>query len=145
MHADGNGSLARGDRDPRTVLLVVQRPGGPFFRYAETRRASGSEPPHAGGTGSPGTRSEDDCGILAGQTVVVHEHLDGRMSIRYGPNVIAQYTPDEVPDQAPKRRGIPRLPKTKALPNQFGRRSFSELEARPPDLRDLTLLARTAG
>jgi hypothetical protein len=47
---------------------------------------------------------------LAGQTVVVHEHLDGRVSIRYGPHVIAQYANDELPPQAPKRRGTPRLP-----------------------------------
>jgi hypothetical protein len=47
---------------------------------------------------------------LAGQTVVVHEHLDGRVSIRYGPHVIAQYAEHELPSQAPKRRGTPRLP-----------------------------------
>src|SRR5947209_2512816 len=47
---------------------------------------------------------------LAGQTVVVHEHLDGRVSIRYGPHVIAQYADDELPPQAPRRRGTPRLP-----------------------------------
>ncbi|MFL6305066.1 MAG: ISNCY family transposase [Candidatus Sulfotelmatobacter sp.] len=47
---------------------------------------------------------------LAGQTVVVHEHLDGRVSIRYGPHVIAQYANDELPPRAPKRRGTPRLP-----------------------------------
>ena len=47
---------------------------------------------------------------LAGQTVVVHEHLDGRVSIRYGPHVIAQYASDKLPPQAPKRRGTPRLP-----------------------------------
>jgi transposase len=47
---------------------------------------------------------------LAGQTVIVHEHLDGRVSIRYGPHVIAQYAIDELPPQAPKRRGTPRLP-----------------------------------
>ncbi|HST79343.1 MAG TPA: ISNCY family transposase [Verrucomicrobiae bacterium] len=47
---------------------------------------------------------------LAGQTVVVHEHLDGRVSIRYGPHVIAQYATDELPPQSPKRRGTPRLP-----------------------------------
>ena len=47
---------------------------------------------------------------LAGQTVVVHEHLDGRMSIRYGPHLIAQYAPDQLPPQAPRRRGTPRLP-----------------------------------
>lgn len=51
---------------------------------------------------------------LAGQTVTVHEHLDGRMSIRYGPNVIAQYAPDELPPQAAKRRGTPRLPTGRA-------------------------------
>ena len=47
---------------------------------------------------------------LAGQTVVVHEHLDGRVSIRFGPNLIAQYNRDELPPAAPKRRGKPRLP-----------------------------------
>jgi transposase len=47
---------------------------------------------------------------LAGQTVIVHEHLDGRLSIRYGPNVIAQYAADQLPPQAAKRRGTPRLP-----------------------------------
>jgi transposase len=47
---------------------------------------------------------------LAGQTVVVHEHLDGRVSIRYGPHVIAQYANHELPPRSPKRRGTPRLP-----------------------------------
>jgi hypothetical protein len=51
---------------------------------------------------------------LAGQTVVVHEHLDGRMSIRYGPHVVAQYSADKLPPQAPPRRGKPRLPVGKA-------------------------------
>lgn len=51
---------------------------------------------------------------LAGQTVVVHEHLDGRMSIRYGPHLIAQYPGDKLPPQAPPRRGKPRLPVRKA-------------------------------
>jgi transposase len=50
---------------------------------------------------------------LAGQSVVVHEHLDGRISIRYGPHLIAQYAPDQLPPQAPKRRGSPRLPVAK--------------------------------
>jgi transposase len=47
---------------------------------------------------------------LAGQTVVVHEHLDGRVSIRYGPHLVAQYSPNELPPQATPRRGKPRLP-----------------------------------
>lgn len=51
---------------------------------------------------------------LAGQTVIVHEHLDGRMSIRYGPHVIAQYAADQLPPQAAKRRGTPRLPTGRA-------------------------------
>jgi transposase len=51
---------------------------------------------------------------LVGQTVVVHEHLDGRMSIRYGPHLIAQYASDRLPPQAPRRRGTPRLPIGKA-------------------------------
>jgi transposase len=46
---------------------------------------------------------------LAGATVVLHEHLDGRISIRYGPHLIAEYDPDQLPPQAPRRRGKPRL------------------------------------
>jgi transposase len=51
---------------------------------------------------------------LAGQTVIVHEHLNGRMSIRYGPHLVAQYESDQLPPQAPRRRGTPRLPVGKA-------------------------------
>jgi transposase len=51
---------------------------------------------------------------LAGQNVVVHEHLDGRVSIRYGPHLVAQWAPEELPPQAPKRRGSPRLPVARA-------------------------------
>jgi transposase len=47
---------------------------------------------------------------LAGATVVVHEHLDGRMSIHYGPHRIAAYAADQLPAPAPRRRGTPRLP-----------------------------------
>lgn len=45
---------------------------------------------------------------LAGQSVVVHEHLDGQVSIRYGPHLVAHYTQQELPPQAPRRRGTPR-------------------------------------
>jgi transposase len=47
---------------------------------------------------------------LAGQIVVVHEHLDGNVSIRYGATLVAQFAVDELPPRAPKRRGTPRLP-----------------------------------
>lgn len=50
---------------------------------------------------------------LAGQTVIVHEHLDGRVSIRYGPHLVAQYQSEQLPPQAPKRRGTPRPPVAK--------------------------------
>jgi transposase len=51
---------------------------------------------------------------LAGATVVVHEHLDGRVSIHYGPHAIAEYAADQLPVQAPRRRGTPRLPMGRA-------------------------------
>lgn len=51
---------------------------------------------------------------LAGATVVVHEHLDGRMSIHYGPHRIAEYAADQLPAPAPRRRGTPRPPMGRA-------------------------------
>lgn len=41
---------------------------------------------------------------LAKQIVTIHEHLDGRVSLRYGPHLIAQYTPAELPPKAAPRR-----------------------------------------
>jgi hypothetical protein len=32
---------------------------------------------------------------LAGSTVTVHEHLDGGVSIRFGPHVVGRYTADQ--------------------------------------------------
>src|SRR5215470_11817351 len=34
---------------------------------------------------------------LAGCTVTIHEHLNGRISIRYGPHVVGQFEPDQRP------------------------------------------------
>jgi transposase len=51
---------------------------------------------------------------LAGMTVEVHEHLDGSVTIHYGPHRIAEFAPGGLPPQAPKRRGTPRLPYPKA-------------------------------
>jgi transposase len=51
---------------------------------------------------------------LAGATVVVHEHLDGRVSVRYGPHVIAEWAAGQLPLPAARRRGTPRLPVGKA-------------------------------
>jgi transposase len=51
---------------------------------------------------------------LAGMTVEVHEHLDGSVTIHYGPHRIAEFAAGQIPPQAPKRRGTPRLPYRKA-------------------------------
>ncbi len=47
---------------------------------------------------------------LARQTVMVHEHLDGRVSIRYGPHIIAEYTGDGLPWPGPRRKHSAKLP-----------------------------------
>ena len=47
---------------------------------------------------------------LAGGSVIIHEHLDGRVSIRYGPHLIAEYATGQLPPQGPRRRGTPRPP-----------------------------------
>jgi hypothetical protein len=41
---------------------------------------------------------------LAGCTVTIHEHLDGTVSIRYGPHVVGRYTADGQRRQAEPRR-----------------------------------------
>lgn len=51
---------------------------------------------------------------LAGMTVEVREHLDGSVTIHYGPHRIAEFASCRLPPQAPKRRGTPRLPYPKA-------------------------------
>jgi len=51
---------------------------------------------------------------LAGQTVIVHEHLDGRVSIRYGPQLIAEYANNGLPLPSPRRKHTGRLPRRAA-------------------------------
>lgn len=41
---------------------------------------------------------------LAGCTVMIHEHLDGRISIRYGPNVVGRYEADGRAIESPQRK-----------------------------------------
>jgi hypothetical protein len=40
---------------------------------------------------------------LAGCTVTVHEHLDGRISVRYGPHVVADWSRSEAEKPKPRR------------------------------------------
>jgi transposase len=42
---------------------------------------------------------------LAGCTVMIHEHLDGRISIRYGPHVVAQFDAAGQATQRPASKG----------------------------------------
>jgi transposase len=42
---------------------------------------------------------------LAGCTVTVHEHLDGRISVRYGPHVVAHWSQSEASGTPKARRG----------------------------------------
>jgi len=42
---------------------------------------------------------------LAGCTVIVHEHLDGTMSVRYGPHMVGRYDRNGDPLLKPERRG----------------------------------------
>jgi transposase len=51
---------------------------------------------------------------LAGMTVAVHEQLDGSVTIHYGPHRIAEFAPEQIPPQAPRRPGKPRLPYPRA-------------------------------
>ena len=42
---------------------------------------------------------------LAGSTVTIHEHLDGGVSIRFGPHVVGRFTADGTPVGKEERRG----------------------------------------
>ena len=42
---------------------------------------------------------------LAGCTVIVHEHLDERISVRYGPHVVANWNPGGLAGNSKPRRG----------------------------------------
>jgi hypothetical protein len=59
---------------------------------------------------------------LAGTTVLLLEHLDGSVTIHYGPHRIAAYAPDQLPVQAPKKRGTPRQPYPKTALSEGGMR-----------------------
>jgi hypothetical protein len=45
---------------------------------------------------------------LAGCTVTVHELLDGRLVVRYGPDEVVRFEPAELPTPQPKRAKTPR-------------------------------------
>jgi transposase len=77
---------------------------------------------------------------LAGCTVTIHEHLDGSVSIRYGPHVVGRYTaigetrPSQ-PDKLPKSRGKGGPVETVENQNTVSHRSHRPLEI-PQQRRD---------
>jgi len=68
---------------------------------------------------------------LAGCVVTVHQHLDGRVSIRYGPHLIALWPADQLPVQAPKPSRPARLPATAPRPPGSGWASPSTRQGFP--------------
>lgn len=74
---------------------------------------------------------------LAGCTVTIHEHLDGRISIRYGPHVVGRYEADGTPIAAtPRKKGAGRgkAAPVEAVENQkpVSHRSHRRLEIPQP-------------
>ena len=57
---------------------------------------------------------------LAGCVVTVHEHLDGRVSIRYGPHLVGAWPADQLPLSAPKPSRPARLPVVLPRPPSSG-------------------------
>jgi len=68
---------------------------------------------------------------LAGCTVTIHEHLDGRVSIRYGPHVVGWYQADATPIQKAERRGKAGTVEAVENHKQVSHRSHSALEISP--------------
>ena len=68
---------------------------------------------------------------LAGCTVTIHEHLDGNVSIRYGPHVVGRYGADGTPLQKGERGGKAGPVETVENQNQVSHCSHSSLEISP--------------
>jgi transposase len=64
---------------------------------------------------------------LAGCTVTIHEHLDGKVSIRYGPHVVGRYEADGTAVQKGERRGKAGPVETVENQKQVSHRSHSSL------------------
>ena len=74
---------------------------------------------------------------LAGSTVTIHQHLDGAVSIRYGPHVVGRFTAQGQPLQPkprPESRGKARPLETVENQTQVSHRSHRPLEI--PKIRD---------
>jgi hypothetical protein len=68
---------------------------------------------------------------LAGSTVTIHEHLDGGISIRFGPHVVGWFTADGKPADPKERRGKGGSLETGENQNQVSSGSHPPLEIAP--------------
>ena len=68
---------------------------------------------------------------LAGCTVTVHEHLDGTISVRYGPHEVGRYARSGDPLPKPERRGKGGAMEATENQNQVSHRSHRSLEISP--------------
>jgi hypothetical protein len=68
---------------------------------------------------------------LAGCAVTIHEHLDGRVSIRYGPHRVGVWPADQLPLPAPKLARPARLPVARPRPPTPGYASPSTRQGVP--------------
>jgi hypothetical protein len=72
---------------------------------------------------------------LAGCTVTIHEHLDGRVSVRWGPHVVGHYDAEGKPIQKEKggRKGTPVETVEKRKPTPRGATRLLEIPTRSSD------------
>ncbi len=68
---------------------------------------------------------------LAGSTVTIHEHLDGGISIRFGPHVVGRFTADGKPIDPKQRRGKGGSMETGENQTQVSSASHPPLEIAP--------------
>ena len=107
------GALHRGVQRKFTVPAAEK--GTAFRRYAAdgseldlhgADRAGGGQGQHGGASGTGVWQLEKSRfrARLAGSTVTIHEHLDGTVSIRYGPHVVGRFAANGAPLNAEKTK-----------------------------------------
>jgi hypothetical protein len=60
---------------------------------------------------------------LAGCTVTIHEHLDGRVSVRYGPHVVGRWGASAAAEKSPRRSPLLSPPAKNQTPSEERRES----------------------
>ena len=87
-----NDKFAVEAREPGTAFRRTSRSDLDWIFTLQTERVVGKDNTVAIGDQSWQLEKSKFRSSLAGCTVTIHEHLDGRVSIRYGPHVVGRYT-----------------------------------------------------